>query len=223
VIPTWHAVDDAGRDLATGRVPRGAGAPTPAAAVIAVPVMEWPLAVVAEDGTRVAVAAVLGPGGDLVERLVSRLVAPADRPPSPRLAELTADTPAGHLDLPVEVVSLEEAAKAAREVEPAWVAAVAEKRSQPRRALHDAGRGEHLEAALHMAMLLAVEHLPATDGGVDVRAASGAQLWLLGGMVTSFLAYGPRQPFASWAELLGRGLWPIGPRGRALVVGDTRR
>ena len=104
-----------------------------------------------------------------------------------------------------------EAAVAARYTDQDWVAAVAERRSAPLAALLQAGRGDQLEAALHTTMLLAVEHLPATEDGADVRAASGAQLWMLGGMVTAALAGAPDDPFAPWAELLGCGIWPIGP------------
>ena len=182
--------------------------------------VDWPLEVRSDGGRRLDLAAVLGPGGDRVERLLSSLVTPAPRPPWPEVAELAASTPAGGCDLPVAVVSVVDAARAAPRVEPAWVAAVAEARSAPRQDLVAAGRGVHLEAALHVAMLLAVERLAPTSHGVDVRAASGAQLWLLGGMVTGALAHPENDPFAPWATLLGCGLWPIGPVDGRMVVGD---
>jgi hypothetical protein len=52
-----------------------------------------------------------------------------------------------------------------------------------------AGRAEDLEAALHVAMLVATERLdPADDVDVDAHAASGAQLWFLTGAVAAALA-----------------------------------
>lgn len=182
--------------------------------------MAWPVRVISDDGRTRGLAGVLGPGGDGVERLLSGLVAPRSGPDAPRLHELARDTPGGPVDLPIAMVPRETAAELATLLEPGWVDAVDLRRSAPRRALVEAGRGPELEAALHAAMLLAVERLPASENGSDLRAASGLQLWLLGGMVTAALAAVDPDPFGPWAELLGFGLWPIGPAAGRLVVGD---
>ncbi|MDQ4131919.1 MAG: hypothetical protein M3179_01650, partial [Actinomycetota bacterium] len=74
MTPTWHAVDGAGRDLATGRPPETTGSPTPAVAVAAAPVIEWPVRVVDGEGRAVGLEAVLGAGGERVVSLLSGLV-----------------------------------------------------------------------------------------------------------------------------------------------------
>lgn len=90
----------------------------------------------------------------------------------------------------------------------------------PRRALVSAGREVELEAALHVTMLLATDRLdPDDDEDIPAHVASGAQLWLLGGAVASCLFANGIDAFASWAELVARGWWPIGPsRGRLVVA-----
>jgi hypothetical protein len=76
-----------------------------------------------------------------------------------------------------------------------------------------------MEAALHVAMLLATERLdPVDDTDVDAHVASGARLWLLTGAVVSALAGVDPDPFAAWARLVTAGWWPVGPSGDRLVV-----
>jgi len=85
-----------------------------------------------------------------------------------------------------------------------------------------AGRGLALEAALHVAVLVATEPLDGGDAGpgpgADRRIMSGNVLWLLGGAVANAMAAEGFDPFAAWAELLACGLWPVGPSGGRLVV-----
>jgi hypothetical protein len=182
--------------------------------------MVWPVRVVSDLGDEWGLARVLGDGGDRVEHLLSGLVSPRPRPDATTIDKLVRDTPGGRVDVPVVVVPLGAAADLAARVQADWVDAVDLRRSAPRRALVEAGREPQLEAALHTAMLLAVDRLPASVDGTDVRAASGLQLWVLGGMVTAALAPVGPDPFAPWAELLGYGLWPIGPSAGRLVVAD---
>ena len=218
---TWHAVGPSGRDLATGRPPRPPGSPSPAAALAAAPVVTWPLQAVADDGRRVSLADALGVGGARVERLLSRLMGAGARPGGVELARLAAATPAGVVELPLQLVPLSTAVEAAARVDADWLATVEQRRSAPRGLLAEAGRGVELEAALHVTMLLASERLdPADDEDVDAHMASGAQLWLLAAAVAWALT-GAGDPFACWAELLLSGVWPVGPSGGRLVVGSS--
>lgn len=247
----WHAVDGEGLALATGREAAPPGAPTPVAALAAAPVVRWPVGVRADDGRPLSLGQAIGPGGERVESLLARLVgarrpvgtaAPATLtgtastrlPPSPAtvtsLAALAAATPAGPVDLPLALVPLPAGVEAAADVDSAWLEEVDERRSASRRALVAARQEAELEAALHVAVLVATERLdPADDTDVGAHVASGAQLWLLTAAVASALAVasaaaGARpDPFASWAELVVAGLWPIGPSRGRLVVCDPGR
>ncbi|MDQ3305423.1 MAG: hypothetical protein M3535_05480, partial [Actinomycetota bacterium] len=201
-------------------------AESPAAALADAPVLSWPVQVVADDGRRVGLAEALGPGGPTVERLLGDLhcgVGPMSE------AELTAratTTPAGPVDLPLAMVPLAEGVERSGGVDRAWFDEVDHRRSVPRSSLLAAGRGVELEAALHVAMLLATEVLdPADDSYVDAHVASGAQLWILAGAVAWTLVGSGANPFGPWAELVAAGLWPIGPSGGHLVVsaGATTR
>lgn len=224
VVPgrMWHAVDGSGRDPLTAASPKLPGAPSPAAALAGAPVVTWPLHVVAQDGCRLGFADALGPGGASVERLLGRL----GRRPTPtaatEMAVRATATPAGPVELPLAVVPLGEGVECSASVDPAWLNDVERRRSAPRGALLDAGRGLDLEAALHVAMLLATEALdPADDADVHAHVASGAQLWLLGGAVVWALLDTGDNPFGPWAELVVAGLWPIGPSGGRLVVSEA--
>ena len=74
-------------------------------------------------------------------------------------------------------------------VAPVGVEALDRQRTAWRDEVVAAGRAEDLEAALHVAMLVATERLdPADDTDVDAHAASGAQLWSLTGAVVAALA-----------------------------------
>lgn len=223
---TWHAVDARGRDLATGRGPRPPGRHSPAAALAAAPVVAWPLGVVADDGRRFGLARALGQGGDRVEGLLDALsgMAGPRRGTSPADVEaLARATPGGPVGLPLAVVALAAGVEAAARVDPAWLAEVDRRRSAPRHGLLAAGRREEMEAALHVAVLLATERLdPADDGDVDAHVASGALLWMLGGAVVSALAGVEPDPFAGWARLVVGGWWPVGPSGGRLVLSATR-
>jgi len=229
---SWHAVDAAGLDLATGRPPRGAGWPTPATAVAAAPVATWPVAAAGQDGRTLDLAAALGPGGERVEALLEALAGrhapeagPAPDSGPVRAGEgvdveaLARATPAGPVAHPLAVVDLAAGVEAAERVDRAWLAAVERRRSAPRRALAAAGRGAETEAAVHLALLMGTERLdPADDADVDAHVASGAQLWLLAGAVVSALSGAEPDPFAPWARLVAAGLWPVGPSGGRLVV-----
>ena len=220
----WVAVDQEGRDPATGRSPgrageRRRGAASPAAALAAVPVATWPLATVAADGRTAGVGEALGPGGDRVVALLDRLAGGGPFPADLAVAGLARATPAGTVELPVAVVSVDDAASAAGSVDARWMAAVDERRSAPRSALEAAGRATELEAAINLAMLLGTDRLEAAAPGLAARVASGAQLWLLGGGVAWALLDGDDDPFAAWAELVSWGMWPVGPvAGRLLVA-----
>lgn len=220
---TWHAVDGSGRDLATGRPPDRPGAPTPATALAAAPVVSWPLAVADGDGRRLGLAQALGPGGDGVERLLDALVAePARAAGALDVEALARDTPAGPVPLPLAVVGLQRAVAAASRVAAAFLADVERRRAALRRTLVAAGREGELEAALHVAVLVATDRLdPADDADVDAHVASGARLWLLTGAVVSALAGARPDPFDSWARLVAAGWWPVGPSEGRLVVSDA--
>jgi hypothetical protein len=222
----WHAVDRHGRDLATGRAPSAAGFSSAAAAVAAAPVVDWPLAAVADDGRRRSLGMALGAGGAAVERLLDRLLTPADGTPAVDVASLAPATPTGRLDLPLAVVDPTEGVERSADVDPAWLAAVDRRRAAARPPLLAAGRADELEAALHVAMLVATDVLDPTGAGdVDAHVASGAQLWLLGGAVAWSLAGGgrARNPFGPWAELVTAGWWPVGPSRGELVVAVVPR
>jgi hypothetical protein len=177
-------------------------------------VATWPVTAVSSDGRSVSVAEALGPGGDRVATLLARVAARARS--APLLEEAVRNTPAGPLDLPVRVVSLAEGVQRAGHVDPAWLAAVEERRSTPRPALAAAGRTTELNAALNLAMLLATGPVDGGDGAA--RVASGARLWLLGAGVAWALLAAERDPFAPWTDLVSVGIWPVGPVGARLVV-----
>ena len=208
---TWHAVDAGGSHLAGGR-------PSPAAALSAAPVAAWPLGVVDDDGRRLTFAEALGPGGDRVQELLEALmVAPAQ--PALDVDGLATMTPAGRIDLPVACVGLAEGVDAAARVDRHWLAAVDRRRTVARQVLAAAARDEQMEAALHIALLLATERLdPADDADVDAHVASGARLWLVAGAVVSALSGADPDPFWAWGRLVAAGWWPVGPSGGRLVL-----
>lgn len=215
----WHAVDGQGRDLATGRPPQAPGWPSPAAALAAAPVAPWPLGVSAGDGRRLSLGRSLGPGGDGVERLLDDLTG-GRALDAGDVEALARATPAGSVPLPVVNLGLRAAVEEAGAVDAAWLADVDDKRSSIRRAVGTAGRDAELEAALHVAVLVATECLdPSDDGDVDAHVASGAQLWLLTGAVVSALSGAAPDPFEPWGRLVAAGWWPVGPsRGRLVVT-----
>ncbi len=220
-------MDAAGRDLSTGRLPaRAGGWLSPATALAAAPVVDWPVSVVGDEGVRLTLAQALGPGGRRVEALLDAL---ADVDPISvdglDVEALARATPAGMVSMPLAIVTVARGVEAAERVDPGWLVEVDDRRAAPRRALVAAGRGEELEAALHVTSLVATERLdPADDDDVDAHVASGARLWLLTGAVVSALAGDDRpgadQPgsFEAWATLVVAGWWPVGPSGRHLVV-----
>ncbi len=177
--------------------------------------------VLSSDGSRLSLGEALGPGGGRVELLLATLL--AEDEPSPADAEwLATQTPAGPLDLPVSMVASSDALEAAANVDLAWLAAVERRRSQPRRALVEAGRDHQLEAALHVTMLLGAEQLdPDDDDDVGAHVASGAMLWILGGAIAWALTGGERTPFTAWAALVAHRLWPVGPSRGRLVLGRS--
>jgi len=204
----WYAVDGQGANLAGGRE-------SPAAALAAAPVAPWPLAVVGDDGCRLSVGQVLGAGGDRVADLLDALF----RDDAVDVEALARATPAGAGSLPLATVTLGAAVDAAARVDPDWLAEVDRRRARCRRIVVEAGREEALEAALHVAVLVATERFdPRHDGDVDEHVASGARLWLLAGAVASALAGADPDPFAGWAELVVAGWWPVGPSDGRLVV-----
>jgi hypothetical protein len=137
---------------------------------------------------------------------------------------LTRQTPAGTVDLPVAVVGLAEAVRAADRVDPTWLAAVDRCRAAARRALVDAGREVELEEALRVAVPLATERFdPFDDQDVDAHVGSGAQLWLFTAAVASTLAHPAADPFGPWGRLVAGGWWPVGPSGGRLVLSRPRR
>jgi hypothetical protein len=213
----WHAVDAAGCDLATGRPPRGPGRPSAAAALAAAPVPAWPLEVVDSTGRRVTLAAALGPGGDRVAALLDALAGMGGD--GVDVEWLARATPAGTVRLPLAVVPLGEGVEAAARIDPGWLAAVDRLRAATRRALTAAGRDAEMEAALHVALLVATERFdPADDFDVDAHVASGARLWLLAGAVVSALSGAEADPFWAWGRLVVAGWWPVGPSDGRLVL-----
>ena len=181
---------------------------------------------VADDGRRLGLGQALGPGGDGVEALLSGFGGLADHDGlgAADVEALARVTPAGPVDLPVSVVPLPAGVEAAGCVDREWLAAVDDRRAAPRRALAAAGRGEEMEAALHVAMLVATERLdPPDDADVDAHVASGALLWLLAGAVVSALAGARPDPFSGWGRLVVAGWWPVGPSGSRLVVSAAGR
>ena len=208
---TWHAIDAGGSEL-------GAGRPSPAAALSAATEVAWPLGAVDQDGQLLTFAAALGPGGDRVHQLLDELM--GGRPGiSLAVARLAGMTPAGRVDLPLARVGLADGVEAAAQVDRQWLAAVDRRRAVSRRALAAAGRDEQMEAALHVAMLLATERLdPHDDADVDAHVASGARLWLLAGAVVSALSGAEPDPFWSWGRLVAAGWWPVGPSEGRLVL-----
>lgn len=210
-------MDDRGCDLATGRPPEGAGAPSAVAALAAAPEVTWPV-VASAGGRTLSVAEALGPGGSRVATLLDRLASDAPPPAGLAVDELTRSTPAGMIDLPVTTVGRVEALRAAAEVDADWMAVVDERRSVPRATLAAAGRTADLEAALNLAMLLATRPVKEHDGDGWARVESGARLWLLGAGVSWALTERADDPFASWTDLVSYGIWPVGPTGGRLVV-----
>jgi hypothetical protein len=193
---------------------------SPPAALAAVPVATWPLGVVDGSGERAGLAEALGPAGDRVERLLARLAGPEEVD----VEGLAPATPGGTVALPVDVVELRAGVEAGSDVDPAWLAEVERRRDSARAALVAAGRSDHLEAALNVAILLATERFdPADDADVDAHVASGARLWLLTGAVASALAGTEPDPFDAWACLVAGGWWPVGPCGGRLVVSRADR
>lgn len=178
------------------------------------------MAVAGPDGLRMDLAAALGPGGERVQELLGRLSARPSPPRGVDLARLATATPAGLVDLPVELVALADGVEASGDVDRGWLATVEVRRAEPRDALAAAGREAHLEAALNVAMLLATERFGVPDEDMAARIASGAQLWLLGGAVAWALV-ADTGPFAPWAQLVVSNLWPVGPTGGRLVVATT--
>lgn len=228
----WFAVDTDGRDLATGRPPAATaagkgtavGAGSPAEALAGAPAVAWPVEVVSDDGRRLGLADALGVGGSEIEELLNRLLSPSpvvgDLVGSAWLADGAASTPVGRLSLPLAAVDFATGRECAAGVDPDWLAAVDQQRRAPRSLLVADGRSDQLEAALHVAMVLATEALdPDDDADVAGHVASGAQLWLLGAAVTWALAAPGANPFAPWAGLVTAGMWPIGPVEGRLVVG----
>ncbi len=220
----WQPGDQSGRRLDHGRCVPWPRSSSPAAALTAAPSLCWPVTLGADDGWQMGLAEALGPGGAAVEALLTRLLGPSPAIGDLDVATLAAGTPLGPAPAPLALVPLPEGVEQCKRVDPAWWADVDACRSAPRTALLRAGREVELEAALHVAMLLATEHLaPADDDAVDERVASGAQLWLLGGAVAWALLSEEVNPFASWAELVATGLWPVGPCQGRLVVASSMR
>lgn len=220
---SWHVVDAGGNDLATGRPVRPGGSSSPAGALAASPVVTWPVRLVADDGRSATLAGALGEGGLRVQGLLGSVVS---RPPeleTERLHSLAATTPAGTIDLTVAVVDLADALKASAAVDRTWLAAVERERERPRPLLVAQGRAGELEAAVHAAMLLGTRHFAPQSDDVAERVASGALLWLLGGVVAWALASPGRNPFDPWAELVVRGWWPLGPADGRLALARLAR
>lgn len=224
----WHALDRHGATLTDGRRPTGPGAVSPAAALRAAPVVCWPIEVASGD-RRLALGQALGPGGDEVEDFLEDLVGDthsgpdsADAIASSELARLAASTPAGTISAALAVLDISAGARAAVDVEPRWLAEVAEVRQLPRDILAGAGRLDQLEAALHVSMLVAAGCLARGDDGPSEQMASGGQLWLMVGVVAWALASPGKHPFQAWGQLLTRGIWPIGPSHGRLVVSRRR-
>jgi hypothetical protein len=217
---SWHAVDAEGRDVATGRRPQPPGSPSALAAIASAPVAAWPLQALAGDGRVLSLSAALGDGGERVAALLEALV--AEERPGTDVEAMARATPAGPVELAVTVVGPADAVEASAFVDRVWLARVDEVRDAQRRALAVAGRQAALEAALHVALLMATERWdPADDTDLGAHVASGAQLWLLGGAVASALAGTDPDPFAAWGRLVTGGWWPVGPSRGSLVLGAT--
>lgn len=226
VSRSWYAVDVLGRDLATGRRPSPPGADSAATALATAPVSSWPMSAVADDETSCGVGEALGPGGSEVERILDELWLWRHRRGrlNPDVGGAARATPTGVVALPLALVSMRDAMDASAGLDRVWVAGVDALRSAPRRQLLETGRGAHLEAALHLTMLLGAEILdPDDDTDVAAHVTSGAQLWLLTAAVTWALAGTTPNPFSPWAELIASGLWPVGPCHGRLVVADAGR
>lgn len=220
---SWHLVDADGADLATGRPVRTGGSPTPAGALAASPVVRWPVRLVTADGRSATLAEALGDGGQRVEQVLGAIVSPPPELEPRRLHVLAAATPAGPIDLPVVLVDLPRALEASTAVDRAWLAAVEHERHAARPLLLTQDRAGHLEAAVHAAMLLGTDHLAPPADDTAGRVASGALLWLLGGVVAWALAAPEANPFDAWGELIVRGWWPIGPSGGRLAMTRLER
>lgn len=204
----WRVVDAEGTEASPARS-------SPAAALAAAPVIGWPLTIVGDDGSRVGLAQALGPGGDRVADLLDALG--CDEAGDAEI--LARSTPAGPVGLPLATVTRADAVEAAGRVDSDWLAEVDRRRTERRRAVVDAGREEALEAALHVAVLVATERFdPSDDLDADEHVASGARLWLLTGAVVSALSGVDPDPFAGWARLVAAGWWPVGPSEGHLVV-----
>jgi len=185
-------------------------------------VASWPLGVVGSDGSRLGFGEALGPGGHRVELLLAALMTD-DRRAAIDAERLAKQTPTGTLHLPVSMLALPDAVEAAASLDSKWLAAVEARRSYARHALLEAGRGQQLEAALHVAMLLGAEALdPHDDTDVGAHVASGAMLWILGGAVAWALTATQPTPFASWASLVVHRRWPVGPSRGRLVLSAPR-
>lgn len=213
---TWRAVDGDGRDLATGRAPCWPGHADPAAALAAAPVAGWPVAVAGDDGSSLSLGQALGPGGGRVEGLLHAVTGATGVVDVPALARAT---PVGPVDLPLDVVTVPEGVEAAGRVDGTWLAAVDRARGSARDRLLASGRHAQVEAAVHVAVLVATERFePADRADVGAHVASGARLWLLAGAVVSALAGRVPDPFQPWGSLVAAGWWPVGPSGGRLVV-----
>lgn len=135
------------------------------------------------------------------------------------VAPLARATPAGSVDLPVAVVDLDAAVAATGQLDEVWLRTVERQRALSREAVADA----ELEAALHVAVPLAVERFdPADDTDVNAHVASGGRLWLLTAAVASALGEADPDPFGPWARLVLAGWWPVGPCRGDLVVSRAR-
>lgn len=208
-------------DLATGRPPRWPGHADPATALAAAPVAPWPPSVSADDGRRLPLEAALGVGGGRVRNLLDTLVG-ASVPEAPDVDALGPHTPAGTLDLPVTVMGAAEAVKEADGVDPAWLRGVEGARAALRAGAVAAGRARELEAAVHLAMLVATDRFDPGGDDADAHVASGARLWLLTGAVAAAVAGADPDPFDAWARLVVAGWWPVGPVGGRIVVAAPR-
>ena len=101
-----------GCQLAPGRA-------SPAAAVVAAPVVEWPLRVVDDHDRALSLGAALGPGGDQVEGLLGAVIGVGDGD-AVDVPALARSTPAGHVGLPLAVVPLAEGVEVADRVDREW-------------------------------------------------------------------------------------------------------
>jgi len=182
-------------------------------------VSAWPLEVVSR-GRHLSVADALGPGGERVQHLLGALAAGSPVAAHGDVEAMARAAPAGTIDLPLAVVALPAGVRAAARVEAGWLAAVDRRRTASRQRLVAAGREADMEAALHVAMLMATGDLDPGDDtdDVDAHVASGARLWLLAGAVVSALSGVVPDPFDGWGRLIAAGWWPVGPSDGRLVV-----